>query len=449
VTTAVSPRFSIIIATYNWSQALRLALETVAAQTLTDFEVLVVGDACNDDSEDVVRSFCDERFQWHNLAENCGSQWGPNNYGLSIARGQFIAYLGHDDLWWPTHLENASRTFDQTQADVVAGATLLYGPKESGIFAVTGFFPNDSFTPRYFFPPSSLLHRHGLAEKIGGWRSPEQVSTPIDHDFIRRLHQSGAVFASTNEFTVFKFNAAWRRNAYQLRHTDEQVQFLEQARRSGDTFRQAELSRALRASVEDRLLKVEIPPEQQFQIVESSRATHRFKGSRKGDRPNTGIMVNGRLRFMMDDDYAGFEWHGLEESAAHGSFRWSGPATRSTIVAPIALDAPKEIFVRVIHCLSIETLNTARMFVNDIEVRARVERCQDLTFQLCGHIEPEQLPGDDRDEIRITLQVDRTCRPLDAEINSDRRWLGLAVSWAEISDCEDDRQATDSIGTSP
>jgi glycosyltransferase involved in cell wall biosynthesis len=56
-----SPMVSVIIATFNWSTALRLAIRSVLGQTLQAFEILVVGDACTDDSEALVEAFGDAR----------------------------------------------------------------------------------------------------------------------------------------------------------------------------------------------------------------------------------------------------------------------------------------------------------------------------------------------------------------------------------------------------
>ena len=58
------PAISIIIAAYNWSSALDLAIQSVLMQTHTDFELLVIGDHCTDDIETVVARFGDPRIHW-------------------------------------------------------------------------------------------------------------------------------------------------------------------------------------------------------------------------------------------------------------------------------------------------------------------------------------------------------------------------------------------------
>jgi glycosyltransferase involved in cell wall biosynthesis len=97
-----SPLISVITATYNWSSVLRYAIQSVLWQTLQGFEMLIIGDGCTDDSAEVVASFQDPRLRWHNLPENSGHQSMPNNTRLAMARGKYVAYLGHDDLWYPT-----------------------------------------------------------------------------------------------------------------------------------------------------------------------------------------------------------------------------------------------------------------------------------------------------------------------------------------------------------
>ncbi len=57
----MNPSVTVIIAIYNWSSVLPYSIGSVLRQTFTDFEVLVVGDGCTDESEAVVRGVGDPR----------------------------------------------------------------------------------------------------------------------------------------------------------------------------------------------------------------------------------------------------------------------------------------------------------------------------------------------------------------------------------------------------
>lgn len=107
------PLVSVIVATYHRPKLVELAIQSILNQDFTDFEVLVVGDNCTDDAEQVVASFNDKRVRWLNLKERVGNQAGPNNEGLRQAKGKYIAYLGHDDLWFPWHLSNLVQTLQK------------------------------------------------------------------------------------------------------------------------------------------------------------------------------------------------------------------------------------------------------------------------------------------------------------------------------------------------
>lgn len=430
---AGTPRFSVVVATYNWSSALALALQSIRGQTEQDWEALVVGDACTDDSEAVVRSFGDARLRWSNLPQNCGSQWGPNNHALGMARGEYVAYLGHDDLWWPTHLASARATFERTGADVVAAGALLYGPPESGIRSVTGFFPYDTYTPRHFFPPSSMCHRRELAARVGGWRPPEQAKVTVDQDYLVRCQAAGARFAPTREITAFKFNAAWRRDAYRRRDASEQRAFVERMRREGEAFRLRELTDTLHAAAENRLINIEIPPEIEATALEASLTLRAFKGTRPRPPVRSESLPGGRQRFARDDEFTGFEWYALETHPSLGAFRWSGPSRESSIVLPVRIDRPLDVSLLVLGAASDATLRSARLLANRAALDARMAPGPGGAMLWSATLKPEQLPADDRDELRLTICVQRTLRPLELGTSTDRRWLGLAVGRIEIA----------------
>ena len=88
------PSVTIIVPTFNWSSVLPFSVGSALRQTFTDFELLVIGDGCTDDSAAVVGALGDERVRWINLATHVGHQSGPNNEGLRQARGGCVAYSG-------------------------------------------------------------------------------------------------------------------------------------------------------------------------------------------------------------------------------------------------------------------------------------------------------------------------------------------------------------------
>ena len=113
------PLVSIIIATYNRSNILKYTISTVLKQNYQHFEILVIGDHCTDDTESVINSFDDKRISFYNLEENFGEQSYPNNFGFQKSKGELIAWLNHDDLWYPEHLDTLIKTLVNTLLFVV------------------------------------------------------------------------------------------------------------------------------------------------------------------------------------------------------------------------------------------------------------------------------------------------------------------------------------------
>ena len=118
----MAPLVTVITATYNSSALLKLTLSSLISQHYDAFEAWIVGDACTDDSAAVVASLGDPRLHWTNLPSNSGSQAAPNNEGMARAHGDFIAFLGHDDLWFPWHLESLITRIGSTMRTLSTGS---------------------------------------------------------------------------------------------------------------------------------------------------------------------------------------------------------------------------------------------------------------------------------------------------------------------------------------
>jgi glycosyltransferase involved in cell wall biosynthesis len=423
------PTLSVIIATYNWSAALRCALQSVQLQTFADFEVLVVGDCCTDDSEDVVKSFNDRRFKWHNLDRNYGGQWAPNNYGLATAAGEWIAYLGHDDIWHPAHLESALRTAREQKADLVASVMISYGPPQSGIRGLSGVFVDGVYGPSDFMPPSSVLHRKSLIDRIGSWKDPETIILPTDCEFLRAAAEAATQVASTNELTAFKFNAAWRRDSYKLKSTTEQQEMLAKLN-AGYEFRHHALLGVLHAMVADKLLLMKIP-EIAHHSADFFRSYRKYKGVDEPYALTDLLPIEAPRRFNLTNQFAPLEWHLEEDHLKFGPYRWSGPLARASVDLPVRFDRDAVVTVHIIAAIEPGLLDTIKLFINDYPAEFNIKTTADGTFMLSMPVTPSEYASEHAG-LRVTLEVVKTKRPCDIGFNNDTRSLGVAVNWVEV-----------------
>jgi len=98
------PLVSIVAPTYNRAHLLRRSLESLLAQTEPRFEVIVVDDASQDDTEQVAKSLGDDRIRYLRLPANRGPS-GARNVGVGETRAELLAVQDSDDEWEPTKLE--------------------------------------------------------------------------------------------------------------------------------------------------------------------------------------------------------------------------------------------------------------------------------------------------------------------------------------------------------
>ena len=95
---------SVILPTYNRSELLRSAMRSVLAQTVTDWELIVVDDNSSDDTLEVVKSMKDARISYTRHEVNKGGS-SARNTGIRRATGELVAFLDDDDIWARAYLE--------------------------------------------------------------------------------------------------------------------------------------------------------------------------------------------------------------------------------------------------------------------------------------------------------------------------------------------------------
>jgi len=321
------PVFSIVLATYGRGRHIAPTIEAVLRQDLDDFELLVVGDGCNDETESVVRSFSDKRISWHNLPQNMGSQSFPNNEGIRIARGEWIAYIGHDDIWTKDHLSRIrAASLHDKNADFVVSGCVYHTPPGTGIYYIHGLFERPENVVGYFFPPSSIAHRRDVTERIGPWQNPRSIAKPVDHDFTQRAIKAGMRFISTGAITTHKFAAGHRYLSYLRVTSDEQRDMLDAliGGTAPDPSRIVETAR--------RAGTFMLPDPTDYEAAYKPGLVFEINRQNKGlSRPPLSPLRQ-RTVIQQTSEGRALDWHGFEPRWP--GFRWSGPNPRPKILIP-------------------------------------------------------------------------------------------------------------------
>jgi glycosyltransferase involved in cell wall biosynthesis len=252
-------KVSVIVATYERTDALRETLGSLIDQQYADWEGIVVGDCCSPVTAEVVRSFGDARLRYYRLPERCGEQSGPNSVGLAAAQGRFVAFLNHDDLVLPDHFARMVAAMPTTgKGFVLSGAATVTGASGAGETAApvigklvrrTGLNPAALFLSNILLEPSSswLVDRR-LAVEAGSWRPASTlVRTPLQDWYLRAVRRGADVVMLDPVTTLYLLDgvdAASGRTLYQ-RSADVNRTVLVWLRQVGADAARFEVSRQL------------------------------------------------------------------------------------------------------------------------------------------------------------------------------------------------------------
>lgn len=113
---------SIITPLYNGEKYVAQTIESVLAQTYTDWEMIVVNDGSKDRSEEIVQAYAEKDPRIKLFSQPNGGSASARNNGIRRAAGQYIALLDADDLWEPFFLEAQLALMKEKNAILVYGS---------------------------------------------------------------------------------------------------------------------------------------------------------------------------------------------------------------------------------------------------------------------------------------------------------------------------------------
>jgi glycosyltransferase involved in cell wall biosynthesis len=210
----MGPIVSVCVPAYRSAPYIASAIESVLAQTLDDIELIIVDDASDDSTAEIVERYSDTRIRFERNHETLGVA-GNWNRATGLARGRYVKVLCHDDVLAPSCLEWQIGAMEKhPEVALVAGKRDIVDSsgrvlvKGRGLRGLKGVVPGREAIRRtlragtnIFGEPLAVLLRRDLMAKCGAFSD----ATPymIDLEYWCRMLRFGPLFAQ--DCTVGKF----------------------------------------------------------------------------------------------------------------------------------------------------------------------------------------------------------------------------------------------------
>lgn len=186
--------FSVVIPTYNRSGVLKRAIESVLAQSLSNFEILVMDDGSTDNTSAVVEAFNDPRitYEWD---KNFGGPARPRNRGIAKAKGEWVCFLDADDWWKPNKLQICSEHINNGvdliyhDLDIIREKPHLLKPSISKSWKLIKPALIDLLIKGNAISNSSVVVRKKLLDQIGGIDENPKMIASEDYNTWLRIAQ--------------------------------------------------------------------------------------------------------------------------------------------------------------------------------------------------------------------------------------------------------------------
>lgn len=113
-------RFSIIIPVYNVEKYIRKCLDSIVAQTFSDYEVILVNDETPDNSMAIVQEYVDvDPIHFHVIHQKNKGPGGARNTGIAAARGEYLVFVDSDDYIRSDMLEGLDQKLHENECDML------------------------------------------------------------------------------------------------------------------------------------------------------------------------------------------------------------------------------------------------------------------------------------------------------------------------------------------
>lgn len=184
---------SVVMSTHDGRKDLcKRAIESVQAQTFTDWELIVVDDASKDGTHQMVSDFNDKRISYIRRDVNFGTDTRPKNMGISGSTGEYIAFLDSDNCYRPDHLQALYNELKKGEIDVVYGDRWIFEGEKSISIGIFHEFDPFLMMRRNYIDTSDVLCKREAIVEVGGF--DEKYKKYVDWNLWVRMMKAGYKF---------------------------------------------------------------------------------------------------------------------------------------------------------------------------------------------------------------------------------------------------------------
>jgi glycosyltransferase involved in cell wall biosynthesis len=200
----VGPLVSVVMATRDRAHVVSEAIRSVMAQSYRNWELIIIDDGSVDSTPDLVATFNDDpRVNYER--RNAQGAGAARNAGLARARGELVAYLDDDNLWYPGFLSTMVTAFLDEPTLQSAYAVLVRDPQAvSGPRLLMRPFDRERLVMENFIDLNVFVHRRSLYEQLGGF--DETLPRLIDWDLILRYTERQEAKAIATPGAQYRYN---------------------------------------------------------------------------------------------------------------------------------------------------------------------------------------------------------------------------------------------------
>jgi hypothetical protein len=194
-----APEISVIFSLHHHSKGeeeresrLKRAIDSILKQSFTNFELILIDDCSNDDFKEYFKEIVarDPRVQFYHFKDAARIPAKRNNFGISVSRGKYVAFMFDDHQWELNALEELYQGIERHYKNygmVYGLATHYCGSDTKDSKSIGGKWSWNAIHSTHFISPSSVIVRRGAIDLVGGYDEDAALSQECYWDLWWRI----------------------------------------------------------------------------------------------------------------------------------------------------------------------------------------------------------------------------------------------------------------------